>query len=342
LMAKRVLVIGGSGFLGGEIVEQLQKRGHAVTALQRNPKGRNGVEEVSVDISQSDQFSSFVQNRSWSHVIDVGPKTSPKILQQVSAILKQAGTTHYTFVSSLAVYSNFSTSMDETSPTIEIQENCDEELSSGSFGKLKVGCEQAVCREFPSNHLIIRPGLIIGPGDSSGRFAYWVNRFLNTEETRQIVAAPESPEYPTQAIDVRDLANWIITMIENDEVGIYNAVESFTIGDLIEGCQTLSSPPKEIRWISGERLNSAQIKPFSQLPMWVPEAIKGLSSADHSKASAKGLRGRPLVDTIKDTADWLKKIGPDAHLELIRSFWAPVTSSPSVGLDTQVEADLLK
>jgi 2'-hydroxyisoflavone reductase len=169
-----------------------------------------------------------------------------------------------------------------------------------------------------------------------------VNRFLNEEESRTKVAAPDSPEYPTQAIDVRDLASWIVTMVVNGESGIFNSVLSYTLGECFEGFQKLSKTPKEIHWIPNERLTQKGIRPFSQYPLWVPEAMKGLVTADCSKALARGLKARPIHETIQDTANWLQKIGPDAHNELMKSFWAPVGGNVTIGLDSQTELDLIQ
>ena len=326
----KLLVVGGSGFLSSSIVDHALLRNHEVSTLQRNATGRKDVNEIIVDICDKDDLENKLSGHNWDCVIDIGPKTTPRIVKQVLESLKQSSIQHYTFISSIGAYASFSNrNIDENNALAELEDPTNEELSSKTFGALKVACEKEIQNYYKDTSLIIRPGLIIGPTDKSGRFAYWIERFIDDNE--DIIIAPHNPDWPAQAIDVRDLSVWIIQMIENRETGVYNAVNSFTMGDLISECREISSisKNKNIKWIDNDKLLSAGVIPFSGLPMWVPESMIGLATVNSSKAIAKGLQFKSLKETIQDTHAWLSSI--DNHETLKESFWKPV-GGPKIGI----------
>mgnify|MGYP005996481317 CR=1 FL=1 len=320
------------------LVECLLAHNHSVSTFQRTSKGRVGVDEILVDISEPEKVMEVIRGKVWDYVVDVDPTVQPDVVRNLVCSLKQCNIKHYTFISSIGVYKDFSQVVTEDSPLAAIPEG-KVELSGATFGGLKVGNESAVIEEMGKEHsLIIRPGLIIGPHDGSGRFAYWVNRFLH--ESKDPVAAPDSAKWPTQAIDVRDLAAWVVSMMETNETGVYNAVIDYKFGEIIEGLQTIASEAKRIVWIPHSQLLEANIKPYMQLPLWVPPSMIGLVTADCNKATQKALQARPISETVKNTAEWLKTLTEDEKLALISRFYSAI-GNVEVGLSSTLEQELI-
>ncbi len=175
--------------------------------------------------------------------------------------------------------------------------------NTATYGARKALAEQAANNAMPDRVLNVRPGMIVGPHDTSGRFLYWVRRTAKSGE----LLAPGSPDAPVQFIDVRDLANWIIGMAESRRAGTFNATgpaSSLTFQRMLEQCRTASSSNVAVTWVDEEFLFEQNVKPFSDLPFWLPKTHKGFFEIDCRRSISSGLAFRSLVETVRDTLEW--------------------------------------
>lgn len=319
----RLLILGGTRFLGRHLVQSAQERGHEITLFNRgqsNPGLFAGVVEL---VGDRDGQLEALQGQRWDAVIDTSGYV-PRIVRQSTELLAPA-VAHYTFISSISVYGDLSaTGIDESWPVATIEDETTEEITGESYGALKALCEQVVLDQYPQNGLVIRPGLIVGPHDPTDRFTYWPVRVARGGE----VLAPAPPEYGTQFIDVRDLAEWTILMVERRAAGVYNATgpdEPMPLGTLLDICRSVAGSDARFTWVSPEFLLEHGVQPWMELPLWIPDEM---GSADISRAVAAGLRFRPVAATVADTLSWDDKRPADHH-------WR-------AGLDAAKEAQLLE
>jgi 2'-hydroxyisoflavone reductase len=217
-------------------------------------------------------------------------------------LLAQAAA-HYIFISSESVYANFQQAgIDETYATGTLADETVEEITGETYGPLKVLCEREAQAAFPNRALIIRPGLIVGPHDPTDRFTYWPMRVVRGGE----ILAPEHAGYAVQFIDVRDLAAWTVSMVEQKQTGVFNADgPTRTLGEVLEASRTQSAVT--VTWVTGEFLAENQVAPWSQLPLWIPESdadAAGFARISTEKAQATGLTARPLEETVQATLEW--------------------------------------
>jgi 2'-hydroxyisoflavone reductase len=221
-----------------------------------------------------------------------------------SASLLSNAVNHYTYISSFSVYADFphSPNIDETYPVHTVVESEAQGVNWQNLALLKALCEDLLEKEMPSRALIVRSGLIVGPNDPTDRFTYWPYRVAKGGE----VLAPGSPNSPVQIIDVRDLAEWILSMVEARKIGIYNAggqPSSLTMQTLLEACQAVSQSDTYFTWVSEAFLQENGIGLKMELPLWIPSA-PGAALVNCNKAISDGLKFRPLLETIRDTLIW--------------------------------------
>lgn len=319
----RLLILGGTRFLGRHLVEAAQERGHDVTLFNRgrsNPGLFPGAVELHGD---RDGALEALHGQRWDAVIDTSGY-APRIVRQSAELLAPA-TNHYTFISTISVYGELKAKgIDESWPVATIEDETTEEITGETYGALKALCEQVVLEQYPQNGLVIRPGLIAGPHDPTDRFTYWPVRVARGGE----VLAPAPPEYGTQFIDVRDLADWTLMMVERRATGIYNATgpdEPVPFGLLLDRCRNVAGNNATFTWVSPEFLLEHGVRPWSELPLWIPDET---GSVDISRAVESGLRFRPLAATIADTLSWAEQ--------------RPRDYSWRAGLDAGKEARLLE
>jgi 2'-hydroxyisoflavone reductase len=319
----RLLILGGTRFLGRHLVQAAQERGDEVTLFNRgrsNPGLFPGVVELYGD---RDGDLEALRGQRWDAVIDTCGYV-PRVVRQSAELLAPA-VNHYTFISSISVYGELSAAgIDEMWPVATIEDESTEEITGESYGALKALCERAVLEQYPHNGLVIRPGLIVGPHDPTDRFTYWPVRVARGGE----VLAPAPPEYGVQIIDVRDLAEWIVKMVERRARGIYNATgpdEPLPFGVLLDKCRAVAGSDAAFTWVAPEFLLERGVQPWTELPLWIPDEQ---GSADISRATADGLRFRPLAATIADTLSWADQ--------------RPADHSWRAGLDAEKEARLLE
>ncbi len=300
-----ILILGGTRFLGRHLVDAALSRGHTVTLFNRgksNPALYPALETITGDR----EFDlAAISPRRFEAVIDTCGYL-PRIVRLSAQKLRELADS-YVFISSISAYADFSqVGITEDSPLATMPDETVEEITGETYGPLKVLCEKAVEAEFsPSRALIIRPGLIVGPHDSTDRFTYWPFRVAGGGD----VLAPEKPSVPVQIIDGRDLAAFTIQLIEQKASGYYNATGpeyELTLGAMLETCKQVSGSDANFRWASVEFLEQQKIAPWSDMPVWVPDspADAGFSKVDVSKAIHAGLKFRPLAETVRDTLDW--------------------------------------
>jgi 2'-hydroxyisoflavone reductase len=308
----KLLIIGGTIFLGRHIVEQALERGHEVTLFNRgmhNPELFASVEKIHGDRNVD---LSALSGRQWDAVIDPSGYFPRSVRTLAEALAGSVG--HYTFISSLSVYSDpRAPGIDESGATGTLADESVEEVTGETYGPLKALCERTAEAAMPGRVLNVRAGLIVGPHDPSDRFTYWPHRVAQGGE----VLAPGGPDLPVQYIDVRDLAGWILHMIETNGVGTYNATGkagAATMGSVLDACVRASGSDARVTWVDEAFLLQQEVGPWMEVPLWVPadDESAGFNFFDCGRAIANGLTYRTVDDTVQATLAW------DATLPLDR------------------------
>jgi len=322
----KILILGGTIFVGRHIVEAAISRGHEVTLFNRGKHeldSFSGIERLTGD---RDGDLMALRDRDWDVVIDTCGFV-PRIVRDSAEMLAPA-VDRYIFISSISVYADFSQpNLDENSKLGTLEDPTIEEINGESYGPLKALCETAVEESMPGRVLIIRPGLIVGPHDPTDRFTYWPHRLAQGGE----VLVPGDPDRQVQFIDARDLALWTVLMAERSETGVFHVTgpsEPLTFVNMLERCKQAVDSPARLSWVTEKYLIDEKVEPWMELPLWIsgPEA-NGLMKVDIGKALTAGLSFRPLEETARDTVAWAKT--------------RPADHEWKAGLDPQKESDLL-
>jgi len=301
----RLLVIGGSVFLGQAFVEEALGRGWEVTTFNRGRSAEDlpGVAAVHGDRERPEDLARLAAAGPWDAVVDVCGYVPGVVGASVAALAKSAAT--YLFVSTINAYPDFPEAVvDEDSR----QHECAPEAGSedGDYGTLKVGCQRAVQEGFPGRTLIIQPGLILGPGDRARRTTWWLRRA--SEGGRMV--APGAPEQEMQLIDARDIAIFGLDRVVAGDSGTYltsGTPANTTWGEFLGTCVEATGGRAELVWVDDALLLAHEIEPWSELPLWMPvrEDAAAVWKASSAKAIAAGLRCRPVAESVRDTAEWL-------------------------------------
>lgn len=310
-----ILILGGTRFLGRYLTESALQNGHEVTLFNRgkaNPELFPEVEKLT-----GDRYGDLkaLEGRAWDAVIDTSGYLPWSVQESAELLAESVG--HYTFISSASVYTELeSPEIDEGHAVGRLSPEKLEDLKQKEasdainehYGELKFLCEKEIERAFPGGCLNIRPGLIVGPHDFTDRFTYWVNRIAKGGE----VLAPGRRDKEIQFIDVRDLADWIIRMVEEQCTGTFNATgpeAALTMEQFLDECKSVLKSDANFIWVDEKFLLGHQVKGWSELPLWVPDSMnmKGFLSVDIQKALQAGLKFRPLWKTIRDTREWEEK-----------------------------------
>ncbi len=307
----KVLILGGTQFLGRHLTESALKAGHEVTLFNRGKTNPGMFKNVETLKGNRDGDLSALQGRQWDAAIDTSGYV-PRIVRASAELLADA-VEHYTFISTISVYGDTTIyGMDESGPLATIDDESREDVTGETYGALKVLCEAAAETAMPGRVLIARSGLIVGPFDPTDRFTYWPVRVAMGGD----VLAPGTPDMRVQFIDARDQANWILQMAEARKAGIYNVTgpaEPLTMGELLDTCKDVTGSNASFTWIEDDFLLDHEVAPFSELPLWIPETYNGLQAMNIDKALADGLTFRPLTETIRDTLQWnAKRTGADS------------------------------
>ena len=332
----KILVLGGTRFLGPAVVNCAASRGHEITLFNR---GKSNA-DLYPDLVQlrGDRFGDLasLESGQWDVVIDNSGYIPHTVADSAGLLASRAK--QYIFISSISVYADFSQpGNNEDSPvgtlTAEEIEAAREmkDITGLNYGPLKALCEQEAEKAFPGKCCNIRPGLIVGPRDRSDRFTYWPVRIAKGGE----VLCPDTPDVVTQIIDVRDLAEFIVHCAETDTNGVFNATsppEELTMGELFDTCKAVSGSDATFTWVSKEFLDANEIAEWSDMPVWVhlkgPEA--GHPYMDVSRALAAGLTFRPIRETVRGTLDWWRNVPQERKDGPMRS-----------GITAEKEAELL-
>jgi 2'-hydroxyisoflavone reductase len=324
----RILILGGTGFIGPAQVEYALERGHTVTLFNRgrtNPSLFPNVEKLVGDRNAPDGYAALGGNRTWDVVID-NPTTLPRWVSGAADALAKK-TSHYMFVSTISVFRDYSQpGIDENGPLHVPGDPLAERMGDTAdtqYGPLKVRSEMIARERFGANVTVVRPGLIVGPGDLSDRFSYWPVRIDKGGE----VLAPGTPDDPTQYVDARDLGQWMIRLAEERVFGTFNATgpaTPTTMAQLLYGIKAVTTSDARFTWVDADFLEQQQVRGWSEMPVWLPPrgATEGFMRIDCRKAYAAGLTFRPLADTARDTLTWYHS-RPAAEQEKARAGIAP-------------------
>lgn len=300
----KLLVLGGTVFLGRHIVEAALARGHSVTLFNRGRHGPDLFPEAEKLRGDRDGDLTALHGRSFDAVIDPSGYRPEQVRTAVNALAGRDP--HYVFISSISVYRGFppGRAFDEQSALAE---------GSEGYGALKARCEEALEAKLPGGVAHVRPGLIVGPHDPTDRFTYWPRRISQGGD----VLAPGRPERPVQLIDVRDLADWCVRLAETRTAGPFNAVgpkARLTMGELLDACNEIAHGAARLTWVPDADLVAAGVSPWTEMPLWIPESDPGYGGmllGSNEKAVAAGLRFRPIAETIRATLAWdVREAGP--------------------------------
>lgn len=298
----RLLVLGGTKFLGRHFVEAALRRHHEVTLFNRGRTAPGLFPGVETVLGDRDGGLGALAGRTWDAVLDPSGYVPRVVGAAVSALAGRVGL--YAFVSTISTYATpITPGADESAPLAALADPAAEEVTGETYGGLKAACERVVAHGFGERALVVRPGLIVGPHDPTDRFTYWPRRLSRGGD----VLAPAVPGQPVQVIDVRDLAAWTLGMIERGAGGTFNATgpaEPLTLGALLERAALALGAPSRIVWVDEAFLLERGVEPWTELPLWVPAGEAGIDEVSIARALAAGLALRPLAETVRDTLAW--------------------------------------
>ncbi|MFN3202061.1 MAG: NAD-dependent epimerase/dehydratase family protein [Bradymonadia bacterium] len=309
----QILVLGGTRFIGPHVVEALQVSGHHVTVFNRGqtPDALQGVSHLRGDRVSGEV--SALQGLSFDATIDMSAYF-PRAVNQVLEVLADPG--FYCLVSSISAYASMAApDQDESAPLATVSDPATEDPTGGDYGGLKVLCEQALSAT-SHRHAIVRPGLVVGPGDHTDRFTYWPVR---ASEGGPLLA-PGSPDDPVQWVDARDFAAFVRLLVESGTSGMFNVVtppRTLTMGGLMSAISTVLGRPLDLTWLPAGRLGEFGLQPWADLPAWLPPEgdYAGAGTFSTAVAQAAGLVTRPLEETVADVLGWWRGL-PEARRRL--------------------------
>jgi 2'-hydroxyisoflavone reductase len=296
--AMRLLILGGTLFLGRHLAQEALTRGHDLTLFNRGRTAPGLFLEAQHLRGDRDGGLDALQGREWDAVIDTSGH-DPRLVGASASLLAEA-VGHCTFVSSVSAYGTFpERGIDESTPTVS---DPSEDLSQG-YGSQKAACERVVADAFPGRSCAVRAGLLIGPHDPTERFSVWVRDLAAGGRVR----VPDDRDQPVQFIDARDLAAWLLDGAEQRRAGTFNATgpaEPLTLGGMLERLRHTTGGGAEFEWVDGNALLADGLEAWDDVPLWLdlprhPE-LRGFMAIDASRALAAGLAFRPLDETVRD------------------------------------------
>jgi 2'-hydroxyisoflavone reductase len=314
----RILILGGTGFIGPHQVRYAVSRGHKVTVFNRGKTNPGLFPEVEHLEGDRNGKLDALKNREWDAVID-NPSTLPRWVRDAAQLLKNSAG-QYLFISTMSVYPDrVAPGADETADVIELEDPTTEKITGETYGGLKVLAEREAEKAFPGRATIVRPGLIVGPGDPTDRFTYWPVRVARGGE----ILAPGSPTDPLQFIDGRDLGEWTIRLLEQKAFGKFNAIgplSKLTIGEMLGGMRGVmsGSHPISFTWVPADFLEAQKVAPWQDMPVWVPPIgdYAGFGQASNRRAVESGLTFRSLADTTEATLKFVASRGAERNAKM--------------------------
>jgi len=303
----RLLVLGGTQFLGRHLVDAALEAGDTVTLLHRG-RTNPGLFAGRVERIEGDRDGGLdgLAGGEWDAVVDTCGYVPRVVALSAGALAERCG--HYTFVSSESVYGSVGDAgVDESAPVARLADPATEVIDDETYGGLKALCEEAAEAAMPGRVLNVRPGLIVGPWDPTDRFTYWPRRIAAGGD----VLLPGGPERPVQFVDGRDLAAWILAAARRGLTGTFNAcgpAEPTGMGTLFDACAAVSGSGARPVWADEQALIDAGVEPWTELPLWVGEgadpADAGFMQISSALAISEGLAFRPVEDVVRDTISW--------------------------------------
>lgn len=299
----RILVLGGTVFLGRAITDAALAGGHQVTHFNR---GRSGAADSRVETLTGDRTQSLdaLSGRAWDAIVDTSGYLPQVVRRSAEALRDAAG--RYLFVSSISVYAG--PGFDEDAAVQPPPDPLPDAMTMETYGALKGACEGVVREIFGERATVARPGLIVGPHDPTDRFTWWPWRVARGGR----VAAPGRAARTVQFIDVRDLAPWTIELLEREAPGTFNATgprKPVEMSRLLDACRAVSKSDATFEWIEETFLAESGVTPWKDMPLWVPESdphASGFMSVPIDRALSTGLAFTTLEDTIADTLAWAR------------------------------------
>jgi 2'-hydroxyisoflavone reductase len=316
---KTILILGGTGFLGPHIVDAARARGHTVTLFNRGKTHPGLFPDVEKLRGDRDGHLEALVGRRWDAVID--PSGYVPRLVRASAELLAPSVGHYVFISTISVYKDDDKpNATEEAPVGTLPDPTVEKIDNGAYGPLKALCEQAAERALPGRVLNVRPGLIVGPGDTSGRFTHWPSRMADGGD----VLAPGDGTTPVQWIDVRDLATWLVHSVEQRTVGTMNAFgpdPGQPMRAVLEACNAAAGGKARLVWVPADFLDKQGVHGWVDLPMWIDAHgdDAGFGTMSNARAVAAGLVQRPIGETARATLAWLATLPPETRAKVASS-----------------------
>ncbi|HYA09880.1 MAG TPA: NAD-dependent epimerase/dehydratase family protein, partial [Gaiellaceae bacterium] len=302
----KLLVLGGTAFLGRHTVEAALARGDEVTIFTRGRTNPELFPEAEHLVGDRDGGLGALSGRAWDGVVDTSGYV-PRVLRQSAELLRDA-VGRYVFVSSISVYADFSRPVNEESAVVHLDDPFSESVET-DYGALKAACEYVVEEVFAERGASVRAGLLVGPYDPTDRFTYWPRRLAEGGD----VLAPGDPAAPVQLVDARDLGAWLVELADHGPGGVFNATgpaEPLALGRLLERSIVALGSDARLVWTDEQRILDAEVQPWMELPLWVPGAEwAGFMRADIRRALAAGLRFRPVEETVRDTLAWSRAAG---------------------------------
>ena len=302
----RLLVFGGTQFVGRHIVDASLRAGHQVTLFHRGTTNPGLFPEAEEILGDRDGGLAPLEKGRWDAVIDVNGYVPRLARDSVRALTGRAEA--YTYISTLSVLADYSIPhQDERAPRAPFEGVDTEEITAKSYGPLKAACEAVVEREWPGRALVVRPGYVVGPWDHTGRFPSWVRRVSQGGE----MLAPGRPGAPAQFIDGRDLAAFVVRATQEGRSGTFHATgprDGMDWGRLLGEMKRVTGSDADFVWVPEEFLAELTLPPGS-FPMWTPSSYDGLERTSIAKGLEAGLVFRPLAETIRDTFEWDREHG---------------------------------
>ena len=304
----RILLLGGTVFLGRHVAAEALARGHELTLFTRGLHGMDLFPEAEHVQGDRDGDLAGLRGRAWDAAIDTSGYAPAQVAASASLDVG-----HYVFVSSVNAYPDW--------PEQPVDEGSRVWEDGDDYGPLKVACERAAEAALPGHVACVRAGLIVGPHDNVFRLPWWVRRIARGGE----VPAPGDPARPVQVMDARDLAAFMVDLAARGVAGTFNGTAPIgqgTMGDLLAAAVAATGARARLRWVPDDRLEAAEVEPWTELPLWLPARFAGTWAVGTERAHAAGLRCRPVAETVADVAAWLSA-GGEAELSDWRAEMRP-------------------